>query len=97
MKKAQKRKIYLITMITASCLTVTGIKFIYNKQSAENKQLQQQAHNAYVDFDTSMQTNAYANFMHSQRGHRQELEFFRALYNRHSFKKVAVHNECKIP
>lgn len=97
MKKTQKRKIYLITMLTVSCVAVIGIKFIYSRQSAENKQLQQQARNAYVDFDTSMQTNAYANLMHSKRGYRQELEFFRSLYNRHNFKKLTVQNECKIP
>ncbi len=97
MNSTQKRKIYLMTTVTTCCLIAVGIKFIYNKRSAENIQLQQQARNAHIDFDTSMQTNAYTNLINSQRGYRQELEFFRSLYNRYNLKQIAVQSECKIP
>ena len=92
-----KKSIRTITIVTASCLIAVGIKLTYGRMSSENKQLQQQARNAHVDFDISMQTNAYATLFQSQRGYKQELEFFKSLYNRYNLKQVAVHNECKIP
>ena len=92
-----KRNKSLIILVSASCLIALGIKLTYNRTSRENKQLQQQARSAHVDFDISMQTNAYANLFQSQRAYRQELDFFKSLYNRYNLKQIAVQPACKIP
>lgn len=92
-----KRNICLLIIITTGCLIAAGVKLIYRKTSAEHVQLQHQAHKAHVDFDVSMNTNAYATLIHSQRGYRQELDFFKSLYNRYSLKQIAVEQDCKIP
>ena len=80
----------LTILVSASCLIALGMKLTYNRTSRENKQLQQQARSAHVDFDISMQTNAYANLFQSQRAYRQELDFFKSLYNRYNLKQITV-------
>jgi len=97
MKKNLKKNIRTITILVASCLIAAGIKLTYGRPSSENRQLQQQARDAYVDFDTSMQTNAYATLFQSHRNYRQDLDFFKSLYNRYNLKQVSVQPECKIP
>jgi mannosyltransferase OCH1-like enzyme len=96
MKRNKKNK-YGIVLIIASCFIMLVVKLAYSKASTHHKQLQQEAGTAYVDFDTSMQTNAFGHLMQSQRGFSQDLDFFKSLYNRHSLKKLTVQSTCKIP
>lgn len=95
--KRNKRNRYALVLIIAGCFSALGIKFIYSRISTHHKQLQQQARDAHIDFDVSMQTNAFANLIDTHQGYRQDLDFFKSLYNRHNLKKVTVQNECKIP
>jgi len=62
-----------------------------------NNELQQVARAAYVPFDNSMQTDAYAGLLHNQKSSEHLLNFFRDLYNRNPLNKVALSEQPAIP
>src|SRR3954465_1578106 len=65
--------------------------------SVSHASLKQQAHDYYVDFDASMQTEQYATLLNDRPDYNRLLTHFKTLYDRCSFKHITVHEVPKIP
>jgi inositol phosphorylceramide mannosyltransferase catalytic subunit len=95
---SKKKNLYSVCAVVAVAVVIAGGWQWYQSRVPQSLvALRALATQHYVDFNTSMQTDNFAQLIQTQPGAAQLMSFFKDIYDANAFNKVAVNTDKMIP